>query len=442
MSNVTLPGVQHAAVVRSARAPRRRGAVDAIRHLRADGTSWSVVAVGAAMTIVVARDGTPVWQVVRFTIAVAVTSFAVWLLPRARAVVALGLGLVAIPVGVGIGGPWLTKTGLTPMALAGAASFAGGLVLMGVGFRSAVRSRPRWVSVAGGAAAVVALLVLSISLGQAVAATNVPRTAVGDRTPAELGLEFRDVALIASDGVRLDGWYLPSNTGAAVVLLHGAGSTRSSVLDHAAVLARRGYGVLLYDARGHGDSAGRAMDFGWFGDRDLRGAVDFLERRPDVDRGAIAAVGLSMGGEQAIGAAAALPELRAVVAEGATGRVGGDKAWLSDEFGVRGAITEAIGALTEGFTDLLTDAAPPITLHDAVAASAPRPMLLIAAEDVPDEGRAARYLERAAPETVELWVAPDSGHTDALGTDPEQWEARVVGFLDGALGLEGGVPSP
>ena len=108
---------------------------------------------------------------------------------------------------------------------------------------------------------------------------------------------------------------------AAVVLLHGAGSTRSSVLDHAVVLANHGYGVLLFDARGHGRSGGRAMDFGWYGDKDVTAAVSFLQTRPDVDDDLIAAVGLSMGGEEAIGAAASDRRIRAVVAEGATHRV-------------------------------------------------------------------------------------------------------------------------
>src|SRR5206468_1520008 len=83
------------------------------------------------------------------------------------------------------------------------------------------------------------------------------------------------------------------------------------------------------DARGHGRSAGRAMDFGWYGDADVQGAVTFLGAQPDVRDGRIAAVGLSMGGEEAIGAAATDPRIRAVVAEGATGRVAADNDWLS-----------------------------------------------------------------------------------------------------------------
>lgn len=174
---------------------------------------------------------------------------------------------------------------------------------------------------------------------------HVPRTGVGTTTPADRGLPYRDVEFRTGDGVRLSGWYVPSRAGAAVVLVHGAGSTRSSVLDHAVVLGRAGYGVLLFDARGHGRSGGRAMDFGWYGDADIAAAVTFLQAEPDVDDERIAAVGMSMGGEEAIGAAAGDARIKAVVAEGATNRSAGDKAWLSDEYGLRGALQEGLERL-------------------------------------------------------------------------------------------------
>jgi hypothetical protein len=150
---------------------------------------------------------------------------------------------------------------------------------------------------------------------------------------------------------------------------------------------------------------------------------------------------MSMGGEQAIGASAAVDAIRAVVAEGATGRVAGDQAWLSDDFGVSGAISEAAAAVTYGFADLLTSVGPPSTLHDAVRA-AQRPTLLIAAGAVEDEPRAGRYIRSASPATVELWVVPGAGHTAGLRTDPDGWEARVIGFLDEALRPEPEAAAP
>jgi len=261
----------------------------------------------------------------------------------------------------------------------------------------------------------------------------VPRTGIGTMTPADHHLAYRDVSFLTRDGVRLSGWYLPARTGAAVALLHGSGSTRASVLDQAIVLNRHGFGVVLFDARGHGRSGGRAMDFGWYGDPDVTAAVTFLATQPDVDPTRIGAVGLSMGGEEAIGAAASDHRIRAVVAEGATARTAADHAWLSDEYGWRGSLQEVLEDMTYGVASLLTDAPTPISLRDAVTAAAPRPVLLIAAGGVGDEAIAGRYLRAASPTNVQLWVVPGAGHTGGLEQARGAWTRRVTKFLETAL---------
>ena len=273
--------------------------------------------------------------------------------PALVGALALVVGATCLAIGIGLS-PHLSKEGLSATSVVALLAALTGLALLGVGVRSVWRAGHLVARVLVVPLAVVLVATAALTLGQAVAATNVPRAALGDRTPQSVGLRHEDVTTLTDDGVRLAGWYVPSTNGAAVVLCHGAGSTRSSVLDHAAVLAARGYGVLMVDARGHGDSEGRAMDFGWHGDLDLRAAVDLLARRTDVTDGRIAVVGLSMGGEQAIGALAADDRIRAVVAEGATNRVAGDKAWLSDELGLRGLVQEQLDRLTYGATDLLT----------------------------------------------------------------------------------------
>src|SRR5512141_2874574 len=69
-------------------------------------------------------------------------------------------------------------------------------------------------------------------------------------TPADRGLSYEDVSLLTHDGLTLRGWYVPSHNVAAIILLHGYGGNRLEMLDRAALLARHGYGVLLYDERG------------------------------------------------------------------------------------------------------------------------------------------------------------------------------------------------
>ena len=239
------------------------------------------------LAYLVVHDGTPVWQLARLFVVLTVFAAAWQLMREARgtsgAAVRLALGALAIPIGLGVAAPHVAKVGLRPMSVAGAAVLVGGIVLLGSGASTLLRSAPRWSRLPALAVIAPVCLLLIWCLGQSVAATNVPRPQLGSETPADLGLEYRSVEFPATDGVTLSGWYVPSRNNAAVALLHGAGSTRLNVLDHAVVLARHGYGVLIYDARGHGRSDGRAMDFGWFGDRDLGGAVTFLERQHGVD---------------------------------------------------------------------------------------------------------------------------------------------------------------
>ncbi|HYN31991.1 MAG TPA: alpha/beta fold hydrolase, partial [Ilumatobacteraceae bacterium] len=253
-------------------------------------------------------------------------------------------------------------------------------------------------------------------------------------TPADLGLDYENVTLTTSDGVDLAAWYIPASSSSAVVVMHGAGSTRSDVLAEASVLHRNGFGTLLLDARGHGDSNGTAMDFGWFGDPDISAGTAYLATRSDVDPEHIGVVGFSMGGEEAIGAAATDPLIAAVVAEGATARTADDKAWLSDVYGWRGWLQEQIEEVQFGITDLLAEASSPTTLRDAVTAATDTSFLLVTAGTVADEQHAAEFIQNAAPERVTVWTVDGATHTGGLDAEPAAWEERVIRFLDENLG--------
>jgi hypothetical protein len=140
---------------------------------------------------------------------------------------------------------------------------------------------------------------------------------------ARLAIPHRDVTLRTSDGARLAAWYVPSRNGAVVLLVHGAVVDRTGGIElRATILARHGYGVLLYDARGDGSSTGRPESFGWTWHRDAEAAVDFLAAR-GVTR--IGALGLSTGAEVALETAGRDPRIRAVVDRALLGRA--DAEW-------------------------------------------------------------------------------------------------------------------
>jgi len=400
-------------------------------------TSDAIGVAGVAIAVATATAGAGGhgWRQLRVVLLLALTALAAEAArrasTRAAGALAAAAGVLGVVAGVGIGVPHLAKTGATLAAVSGAFALVTGLALVvASGVLLVGSARWWWRAVAVPLAAVVLLVAVSVG-APPLLATNVPPTTLGPATPSERGVAFTTVALRTADGVRLAGWYVPSSNGAAVVVRHGAGSTRSGVLDHVVVLSRAGYGVLALDARGHGESEGRAMDFGWFGDLDIAAGLDFLAAQPTIDRLRIGVVGLSMGGEEALGAAATDADIRAVVAEGATARTDADKAWLSDEYGVRGWVQERLEWAQYTLTDALTDAGKPTALRDGVARGLP--VLLVAAGTMDDEVHVARELHEAAPTTVETWIVDGAGHTDGLDVAPEEWTRRVVTFLDRAL---------
>jgi pimeloyl-ACP methyl ester carboxylesterase len=355
---------------------------------------------------------------------------------RRQGAMAVVLGAIFVGIGVGLV-PHLLGGGALLEAIAAVGALVAGLTLVCLGASMMLRGRRWFAHVAGGVVVLVATALVTSMVAPAVAATHARRGEVGN-TPASMGLAYDDVTLVTSDDVEVAAWYLAGTNGAGLVVRHGAGSTRSDVLDQAAALLAAGYSVLVMDARGHGDSAGTAMDFGWFGDLDVAAGTAFLASRPEVDGDRIGAVGFSMGGEEVIGAAAAADvRLAAVVAEGATGRSAADKRWLSDVYGWRGWVQARLESVQDGLTEYLASASRPISLRSAVASATDTSFLLITAGDVADELHAATFIRAGATERVTLWTVEGADHTAGFDTNPDEWQGRVVSFLDAHLSRRG-----
>lgn len=344
---------------------------------------------------------------------------------------ALLLGVVGLVNGIGIGLRWLEAGAVTWKTVVGMLALVTGTTLTVWGLirlTKGMRSVPRVIS---GILAFAAVVILTWTLTPAIIASNVPP--VDDRVPMTLDPDGTQVTYTSADGVRLWGWYVPPPEGKVAIVRHGSGSTASDVTRQAQVLVANGFGVLMTDARGHGRSEGAGSDFGWFGEEDIAAAVDFLAGRPEVDSSRIAILGISMGGEEAIGAAGSDDRVAAVVAEGATARTDADKIWLIDEYGWRGWIQVRLEWLQYSLADLLTDATKPRSLAIAAALADPTPILMITGGGVPDEAKAASHIQAASPGNVSVWSVPGAGHIQGLATTPIDWERVVVGFLDAAM---------
>ena len=204
----------------------------------------------------------------------------------------------------------------------GLLALAAGILLLGLGVATLWRSRrrddrlppPLPAASLQSPLAVVAGLHRPVPV-RALVRLHPLRTRRGAATP-RLGAPYENVSFTTSDGLTLKGWYVPSRNRAAVIAAPGrAGSQKP-----ARMLIRHGYGVLLFDRRGEGESDGDPNAFGWAADTDLNAAVAFLQHRPDVDRNRIGGIGLSVGGETLLQTAAESDGLKAIVADGAGSR--------------------------------------------------------------------------------------------------------------------------
>ena len=345
---------------------------------------------------------------------------------------ALFLGVAGLVIGIGIGLRWLRAGAIGWLTVLGLLALVAGILLVGFGLaRIGPKHRP-WVVIALRTFLVLVVALLVWTLTPAVVATNVPPMTHGSG-PEELDIRARDVHFTAEDGTELFGWYVPPMEGKMALVRHGAGSTASAVLPQARVLLDNGYGVLLTDARGHGSSKGAGMEFGWHGNADIAAAIDFLTTQPEVDPDRIVVVGLSMGGEEAMGAVAADGRIAAVVAEGASARTEADKAWLADVYGWRGWVQIRLEWVQYALTDLLTTAPKPVSLAESAAAASPTPILMIAAGNVSEETNSARHVEAAAGNNVAVWAVPGADHIGGLTVVPKEWEETVITFLDSAI---------
>jgi uncharacterized protein len=268
----------------------------------------------------------------------------------------------------------------------------------------------------------VAVMIFALPVSVAYVGSHVSRAEVPE---ARLGAAHEDVRLRTSDGLELEGWYVPSRNRAAVIVFPG----RTGAMKQARMLVRHGYGVLLYDRRGEGHSQGDPNSFGWDFDKDIRAGVDLLQQRGDVDPTRIGGLGLSVGGEMMLQTAAEEEDLAAVVSEGAGARTMAEE--LDDVSGLEKVTT----ALSYGARDLANaiqqNRLPPANLTTLIGKIAPRPVFLIHG-GADDSGQRNPDYFAAAKQPKQIWDAR-GGHTDGISEQPREYEQRVVGFLDAAL---------
>ena len=236
---------------------------------------------------------------------------------------------------------------------------------------------------------------------------------------------FETVTLQTPDGFSLRGWFHPPANGALILLLAGNGGSRDAMLPDALLLGRHGYGSLTLDYR---SCAGGRSSLGYHESEDLRMMARYAASRPGVTR--LGALGFSAGSVAVIRGAARLPVIRAVVAEGNYYNLdyeirNAPAAPLSLEWQIQNLVVLSY----RGLVGVWPEEVSPVSDLPAIS---PRPLLMIFGEKETANDRAYDQFA-AAGEPKYMWVVPGVGHGGYAQAWPEEYEARVIQFFDGAL---------
>lgn len=252
--------------------------------------------------------------------------------------------------------------------------------------------------------------------------------------PSDYQMEYEEVSFSTEDGLTLAGWLIkPDRAGAktpAIIICHGLGANKSDFTDLAVFLARRGYLVLTFDFRAHGDSEGSRTSLGYHEQKDVSAALQYLSSRSEVDQERTGIFGFSLGGSTAILAAAETRKFRAVAA---------DSAFTSLRDQARQAITgfyhlpafPFVNLSVLGYELYFLTKVGNIEPESVIGTISPAPVLIIAGEGddmIPAEN--GRKLFRAAREPKELWVIPVGGHGGTVASAGTEYNKRVGDFFD------------
>jgi pimeloyl-ACP methyl ester carboxylesterase len=237
---------------------------------------------------------------------------------------------------------------------------------------------------------------------------------------------FEEVSFQNDKNVPLKGWYKEPQNGVVILLLHGSSSSRENVRPYAEFLTNARFGILAVDLSGHGESEGQTNRKGWNGTADVRAAVKFItSRNQKVEIGAL---GLSMGGEILLGAVSEVPEITAVISEGATYRD-------FDEFYEYPRAHPIIRHITPNLMmdlsiRLFGSEDKPRPIIQSLKESRNTRILFIAAGTIKDEVDYNTMYKESVGGRGELWVIDGAGHTAGLQKVEKDYTRRVISFYE------------
>jgi len=228
--------------------------------------------------------------------------------------------------------------------------------------------------------------------------------------PNDLGKEILEVSFPSIKGKELYAWKVNTSPDfPTLILVHGWGRNVERMIPYMRKLCCRGFNMLAFDARGHGNShKENHMTVVKFAE-DINSAVEFVVKDENQRNKEIMLIGLSIGGASSILAASRDERIRKVVTVGAFAHpLDVMRKQISDRHIPYIPFIWLFFRFVKWRTGLDFDAIAPVNN----IAKSKADFLLIQGKDdkiVPLEQ--AHKLKAAMPE-AELWVIPDRGHSN------------------------------
>jgi pimeloyl-ACP methyl ester carboxylesterase len=228
---------------------------------------------------------------------------------------------------------------------------------------------------------------------------------------------MQSVSFSTYDGVDLvANLYLPQlvhgEWASGIIICHGFGSCKENYANFGELAVAAGYGSLILDLRGHGESGGE-VDANIF--NDVAAAVQYLQTRSEVNPMSIALCGSSMGGWLALHTAAHLRDISTVTAFCPTNE--SLLMILMEEIALhqRGHPSPMVPEkLPRVNVNSMSQLLYKLDLLKTARRIAPRPLLLVHCED--DEvvpAHLSRNLYESVEEPKALWLLPGGSHNFA-----------------------------
>ncbi len=234
-------------------------------------------------------------------------------------------------------------------------------------------------------------------------------------------------ASIVGDGVLLAGWYVPPQNDAVIILLHGYGGDRRAMAWHADQLYAAGYGLLLVDLRGHGESGGERRSYGWEDAADVPGMAAYVQAQGGEH---IGLAGHSTGGQVALRGARLAPSVDAILADGASVAQARDLLPLRN---LEDALFFPANSLLDRYQAYRLDRPVPAPVREDIASLGDRPVLLIGGGDLVIERDRMTSYAAAGGDNVALWLVEGAVHGTTWRVAPQAYAERMLAFFDAAL---------